>query len=71
MRKFGEGLNIEFIKAVKAGAIAEPFSREDVEKFAQEKGWNPSPRYIGVMLANGSSLTHSLTYKKYFTSIGS
>ena len=34
MKKFGEGLNIEFLKAVKMGQIKEPFSREDVAKFA-------------------------------------
>lgn len=70
MKKFGDGLNIEFVRAAKAGRIHEPFSTEDVAKFAEENGWNPSPRYIDVMLANGSSLTHSLTYKKYFLSIG-
>lgn len=70
MKKFGEGLNIEFLKAVKMGQIKEPFSREDVAKFAEMKGWKPSRHYINVMLANGFSQTHSLTYKKYFTSIG-
>lgn len=70
MRKYGDGLNIEFVRAVKKGQISEPFSRYDVERFALQQGWTPSPRYINVMLANGSSLTHSLTYKKYFVSLG-
>lgn len=70
MSKFGDGLNIEFVRAVKKGQIAEPFTKGTVEKFASNKGWNPSPRYVSVMLANGSSLTHSPTYKKYFVSLG-
>lgn len=70
MSKFGDGLNIEFVRAVKKGQIAEPFTKVDVEKFALEKGWHPSPRYVNVMLANGASSSHSLTYKKYFLSLG-
>lgn len=71
MPKYGDGLNIEFVRAVKLGIISEPFSKDDVEKFAESKGWHPSRHYINVMLSNGSSLTHSHTYKKYFSSIGS
>lgn len=70
MSKYGDGLNIEFVRAVKKGQIPEPFTKADVDHFAASKGWNPSPRYINVMLANGSSLTHSPTYKKYFESMG-
>ena len=70
MRKFGDGLNIEFARAVKSGIVSEPFSKDDVAKFSEKNGWSPSHHYIDVMLANGSSLTHSLTYKKYFSSIG-
>ena len=70
MKKFGEGLNIEFAKAVRAGQIKEPFSKDDVEKFAELKGWKPSRHYINVMLANSSSQSHSLTYRKIFTAIG-
>lgn len=70
MKKFGDGLNIEFARAVKAGAISEPFCTNDVALFAKSKGWNPSTRYINVMLSNGASQTHSLTYKKYFVREG-
>lgn len=70
MKKFGDGLNIEFVRAVKSGVIAEPFCTYDVLLFAKTKGWDPSIRYINVMLANGSSQTHSLTYKKYFVRVG-
>ena len=70
MSKFGDGLNIEFIRAVKNGQISEPFTKADVDYFATSKGWHPSPRYVNVMLANGSSPAHSLTYKKYFEALG-
>lgn len=70
MSKFGDGLNIEFVRAVKKGKISEPFTTADVDDFAASKGWHPSPRYVNVMLANGASQTHSLSYKKYFVSLG-
>lgn len=70
MSKYGDGLSIEFVRAVKKGEIPEPFTKADVEHFAASKGWNPSSRYVSVMLANGSSPTHSLTYKKYFEALG-
>ena len=70
MKKYGDGLNIEFVRAVKTGQISEPFTKDDVAHFAAQKGWNPSPRYINVVLSNGSSLSHSPTYKKYFTALG-
>ena len=70
MSKFGDGLNIEFARAVKSGQISEPFTKADVDYFAASKGWHPSPRYVNVMLSNGSSPTHSLTYKKYFEALG-
>lgn len=70
MSKYGDGLNIEFARAVKNGQISEPFTKADVEQFAVSNRWYPSPNYIKVMLANGASATHSLTYKKYFESLG-
>lgn len=70
MTKYGNGLNVEFAHAVKLGLINEPFSSSDVKNFAISKGWKPSPKYISVMLANGASEKHSLTYKKYFTTVG-
>lgn len=70
MSKFGDGLGIELVRAIKSGRISEPFTRNDVEKFVEEQGWTPSGNYVAVILANSSSPTHSLTYKKYFTSLG-
>ena len=70
MSKFGDGLNIEFIRAVKAGVIAEPFCVHDVMLFAKNKGWNPSVQYINVVLSNGASQTHSPNNKKYFVRVG-
>ena len=70
MRKYGDGLNIEFVHAVKNGQISEPYTTADVELFVTSKGWYPSPRYVNVLLSNGSSPTHSLTYKKYFEALG-
>lgn len=70
MTKYGDGLGAEVVKAVRAGKISEPFSTEDVIRLAKEKGWNPSPNYINVILGNSSNLTHSPTYKKYFLRVG-
>lgn len=70
MAKYGRGLNNEFVEAVKRGEIGEPFSTEDVRSFAKSKGWNPSENYIAVLLPNGSSETHSNTYRKLFVAIG-
>lgn len=70
MAKHGDGLAIEFVRAVRAGLVREPFTTEDVKVFAQSQGWNPSSNYVNVLLSNSSSLTHSLTYKKYFSAIG-
>ena len=70
MAKYGEGFSFEFAKAVKQGMIQRPFSTENVKRFAEMKGWEPSQKYLNVVLPNGSSLTHSLTYKKYFKRVG-
>lgn len=70
MNKYGDGLNIEFVRAVKQGLVQQPFCTDDVRAFAHSKGWNPSEHYVQVLLANGASQLHSLTYKKYFKSLG-
>jgi len=70
MAKYGRGLNIEFICAVNAGEVQEPFNTEDVREFAKLKGWKPSEKYISVLLPNGSSESHSPTYQKLFVSVG-
>ena len=70
MAKYGDGFGIEFARAVKIGLIHQPFTTQDVKWFAQYKGWNPPEQYMNVLLANGSSENHSLSYKKYFRSMG-
>lgn len=50
MAKYGNGLNIEFVEAVKAGEGKEPFSTEDLRKYAGKRGWKPSEKYISVLL---------------------
>jgi len=66
--KYGRGLNREMVAMVNSGQIKEPFSISDVYRLIDLKEWNPSPteNYINCCLANGSSETHSTTYKKYF-----
>lgn len=68
--KFCDGLNIEFVRAVKNGQISEPFTKADVDYFVASKGWHTSKHYVNVMLVNGSSPTHNLTYNKYFEALG-
>lgn len=72
MPKYGRGLNREIVAAVNAGIILEPFSTKDVRKLIKEKNWKPEPseNHINVTLANGASDNHSITYKKYFHSVG-
>jgi hypothetical protein len=72
MAKYGRGLNREMVAAVNSGLISEPFSTKDVRALIHKEGWQPEPtdNYINVALANGSSVRHSPTYKKYFASIG-
>ena len=72
MAKYGRGLNREIVAAVNAGLIPEPFSTKDIRKLIKVKKWQPEPteNYINVALANGASNNHSITYKKYFISVG-
>jgi len=72
MAKYGRGLNREIVAAVNAGIISEPFSTKDIRKLIKIKQWHPEPteNHINVTLANATSDNHSVTYKKYFISIG-
>lgn len=72
MPKYGRGLNREIVAEVNKGIILEPFSISDVRALAIRKNWNEeiTENYINCCLGNGSSDTHSLTYKKYFRSVG-
>lgn len=72
MAKYGRGLNREIVAAVNAGLITEPFSTEDIRKLIKIRKWQPGPteNHINVTLANGASDKHSITFKKYFISVG-
>jgi uncharacterized protein YbcC (UPF0753/DUF2309 family) len=70
MTKYGRGLNREIVSAVNMGIIYEPFSIAQIKEHLESKGWEIPETYINVCLANGSSKKHSLTYKKYFISLG-
>ena len=72
MAKYGRGLNREIVSAVNTGLITEPFSTKDIRKLIKVKEWQPEPteNHINVTLANGASDKHSITYKKYFISVG-
>jgi hypothetical protein len=72
MPKYGRGLNREIVAAVNSGLITEPFSTRDIRKLIKIKKWQsePTENHINVTLANGASNKHSITYKKYFISIG-
>ena len=72
MAKYGRGLNREIVAAVNAGLITEPFSTNDIRNLIKEKKWQPGPteNQIKVTLPNGASDNHSITYKKYFISVG-
>jgi hypothetical protein len=70
MGKFGRGLGKEFAWAILNGEVSKVFSTAELKKFVENKGWNPSEKYVNVLLPNSSSLTHSKTYPPYFKSIG-
>lgn len=70
MVKYGKGLNYEIAMAVKRGVIVQPFKIIDVKKFVKNKDWNIPDTYLNVCLANGTSESHSLNYKKYFKAVG-
>lgn len=70
MSKYGKGLNREIVYAVNTGIIKEPFSVSDIKKFIKDRNWDVPQSYLNACLANGSSKSHSLTYKKYFESLG-
>lgn len=68
--KYGRGLNREIVAAVNSGTISEPFSIDDVRNLIADRGWEVPETYLRVCLANGASNQHSLTYQKYFVSMG-
>jgi hypothetical protein len=68
--KFGRGLNREIVAAVNTGELLEPLSTASVLDLVNRRGWKVSPNMINVTLGNAASETHSLTFKKYFESIG-
>ena len=72
MFKYGRGLNREIVGAVNSGLISEPFSTKDIRKLIEVKNWIPGPteNHINVTLANAASDNHSVTFKKYFISLG-
>ena len=71
MPKYGRGLNREIVAEVNKGNISEPFSIVDVRTLIARKKWKTvTENYINCCLANGSSESHSGTYKKYFVSLG-
>jgi hypothetical protein len=72
MAKYGRGLNREIVAAVNMSLISEPFSTKDIRELIKIKNWKPEPseNHINVTLANGASDKHSITYKKYFLSVG-
>lgn len=70
MVKHGRGLNREIVGAVNQGVIEEPFSVVQIRELIAQKNWDITEGYITVSLPNGSSITHSSNYKKYFESLG-
>lgn len=62
----GRSLAVEIIEAVKRGELAEEFKTRDVKQLVKLKKLDFRESYVNVILANGSSKTHSLNYTKYF-----
>jgi hypothetical protein len=70
MAKYGRGLNREIVGAVNQGVMEEPFSVVQIRELIALRNWDITEGYITVCLANGSSITHSPNYIKYFVSLG-
>jgi hypothetical protein len=66
MSKYGEGLGIEVVNAIKSGELKEPITTKSIRELCEIRAWKPSDKFINVLLANSSAEKHSLTYKKYF-----
>ena len=70
MGKYGRGLNREIVGAVNRGILVEPLTAEKVRAYAKSNGWDIPETYIVVALSNGASSEHTITYRKYFDSLG-
>ncbi len=70
MGKCGKGLGKEFSLVVLRSEVPGIFNTEELRKFIKKRGWNPSEKYVNVLLANSASLSHSKNYPQYFKSIG-
>ena len=69
MAKYGEGVGVEFARAVQRGEFQEPFNSKDVKKFVKSKKWSMSKLSYDGVLSKGSSKTHSLGSRKLFVKI--
>lgn len=69
MPKYGKGLAIEIVNAVKSKEISEPITVEKIRNLCSKRQWNVGENYINVVLANSSSEEHSPTFVKRFSNI--
>ncbi|OIJ22017.1 hypothetical protein BKP45_04895 [Anaerobacillus alkalidiazotrophicus] len=70
MPKYGRGMKVEIVDAIKKGKLKQPINTRDVEQFMNNNGWYPRKNFLNVFLANHSNPGHSKTYEKIFKSIG-
>lgn len=70
MKKYGEGLGLEIVKAVNSGEIEEPITFEKVKAFCEKNGLRPTDNQMRVTLSNATENEHSPSYTKYFERTG-
>lgn len=61
--KYGRGMNVEVVEAIKIGKIKQPF-----ENYMNSNGWYPNNRFLNVFLPNHTNPNHSEIMKKYLNS---
>jgi len=66
MNKYGVGLGIEVVNAIKSGELQEPVTTKSIRELCEIRGWKPSDNFINALLPNSAAEKYSQTYKKYF-----
>jgi hypothetical protein len=70
MPKYGRGMKIEILDAIKKGKLKQPVTTKDIEEYMNINGWYPKKNFVNVFLPNHTNPNHSKTYEKIFQSIG-
>jgi len=68
--KYGRGMKVEVVEAIRRGKLKQPLTTKDVREYMHSNGWYPSENFVNVFLSNHSNPEHSKSYQKIFESMG-